>query len=65
MALLTKTKDTGRALTLKMRGYHSAQNLIRSKGLFYTLDRLKVEKALMEESYINGFVLAIKNSRLA
>jgi hypothetical protein len=33
-------KSSGRDLQLKMRGFHSAKQLIASKGVFYALDRL-------------------------
>jgi hypothetical protein len=57
-------KSSGRDLQLKMRGFHSAKQLIASKGVFYALDRLKLEQRLMDESYCRGFALAIKNSKL-
>lgn len=57
-------KTAGRDLQLKIKGFHSAKQLIASKGVFYALDRLKLEQRLMDEAYCRGFALAIQNSRL-
>lgn len=61
---MKKIQNKGRELQLKIKGFHSAKQLIASKGVFYALDRLKLEQRLMDESYCRGFALAIQNSRL-
>lgn len=57
-------KNPGRELQLKVKGFNSAKQLIASKGVFYAIDRLKIEQRLMDEAYCRGFALAISNSRL-